>query len=119
MAIRRTGLLQFLASALLVVFSAATLAAAPDVKHQSCAAKRHDCAKTANVASRCCANEDQSAAQTVPARLREVPSSSLAGLCGFVKIAAVAPAPTRWTYIAGAPPAHPPDPLSLSMVLRL
>ena len=117
-AIRRTGF-SHLATVLLVVFGAVTLAAASDVRHRSCAAKQHDCGKAAKVAARCCGNEDQNAAQAGPVQLREESSSSSAGVCGFVKVTTVSPAPAGLSVIAHPSRLHLSDPLGLSTALRL
>ena len=117
-AIRRTGL-SHLATVLLVVFGAVTLAAASDVRHRSCAAKQHDCGKAAKVAARCCGNEDQNAAQAGPVQLREESSSNSAGVCGFVKVTTLSPAAVGRAVIAHPSRLHFPDPLSLSTALRL
>ena len=117
-AIRRTGL-SSLASVLLVVFGAVSLAAAPDVRHRSCAAKQHECGKAAKVAARCCGNEDQNAAQAVPVQLREDSSSGSVGLCGFMKVAPPPAAPAGLSAIVHASRPYWPDPLSLSTALRL
>ena len=117
-AIRRPGL-SYLAAVLLVVFGAVTLAAAPDVRHRSCAAKQHDCGKAAKVAARCCGNEDPNAAQAGPVQLREDSSSNPVGVCGFMKGSNLSPTTAGLSVIAHPSRLHLPDPLSLSTALRL
>ena len=117
-AIHRTGL-QLIASIVMLVFSAGTLAFAPSSMHRACAAKLHDCGKAAKIAPRCCGDRNQDANQAGPVQLREDRSSDSMILTGCVEVATTSAAPVGPLFLRGSQHRHQHNPLSLFAALRL